>query len=189
MKTKRNTKQWLISLLVLGLICTATTVLAQQNKPRMNPLAPLQRALSAAGAAELSPEQETEIQSLMLQFRENHQRQFEATDLQSAHKAYEEAILNGDSGAAASQAALMANARIEEMVQRQIEVADFAINAIAILDPESGRADALIDQMGTRGFVRLITGLVNRPARAGFGAGLREGPRGGRGLRLGAGVP
>ena len=59
------------------------------------------------------------------------------------------------------------------MVQRQADTAEFAVSVIGILD--AGQMDALTTQMGTRGFVRLILSLANRPGGPGL-VGRQGGP-------------
>jgi hypothetical protein len=181
MKTKRNIKQLLISFLALGLICGAATVLAQRQKPRMNPLGPLNHALVAAGAPELSSAQQSDIEALILEFRNSHQRPSRDTDIQNARLAYENAILKGDIADAASQAALLANAQQNAMVQRDTDAAVFAINVIGILNTDSGQAEALIAQTGATAFVRMVLGLVDRPGG--------PGPRGGHPMSPGVAIP
>lgn len=188
MKTQLNIKTLLIPVLTFGLMCGASTALAQQERPRMDPLAMLERALTAAGAPELSSEQETEIRALITEFRDAHPRPVQNADIPDARKAYEEAILSGDSVGAASQAEAIAKERLDHMVQRQADAAVFAVSTIGILD--SGQVDALTTQMGTRGFVRLILSLANRPGGLGLmgrQGGLRQ--RAGRRLHAGPAIP
>lgn len=188
MKTQMNIKLLFISVLVFGLMCGAAAAQEQPERPRMNVLAPLERALNAAGASELSSEQESEIRALITEFRETHPRPVQNTDIPDARKAYEEAILEGDSNSAAALAESIANERHNNMVQRQADAAVFAVNAIGILD--SGQVDALTTQMGTRGFARLILSLANRPARPGLmGRQGGFGPRAGRRLHAGFAAP
>ena len=188
MKTQMNITLLFISVLVFGLMCGATTALAQQERPGVNPLARLERALEASGASELSSEQESEIRALITEFRDAHPRPVQNADIPDARKAYEEAILKGDSAGAAFQAESIAKERLDHMVQRQADAAVFAVNAIGILD--SGQVDALTTQMGTRGFARLILSLANRPARPGLmGRQGGFGPRAGRRLHAGFASP
>ena len=190
MKTQMNIKPLLISVLALGVMCGASTALAQQEKPRMDPLARLERALTAAGAPELSSEQENEIRALITEFGNAHPRPVQNADIPDARKAYEEAILSGDSTGAAYQAESMAKERLDHMVQRQADVAVFAVNVIGILGVNPGQVDALTTQMGTRGFVRLILSLANRPGGPGLmgrQGGLRQ--RAGRRLHAGPAIP
>jgi hypothetical protein len=167
MKTLMNISLILMPVLVVGLIVGATTALAQMQMPEMNPVAPLNHALQAAGASELSFQQESEISALIQEFRDAHQKPLQNADILNARQAYEEAILEGDSDAAGSQAEIIAKAQLDETVQHQKDAAAFAVKVISILSADSGQADALITQMGTRGFVRLVLGLVDRPGGPG----------------------
>ena len=81
MKKQMNIKTLLISVLTFGLMCGASTALAQQERPRMDPLARLDRAFTAAGAPELSSGQETEIRALITQFRDAHPRPVQNADI------------------------------------------------------------------------------------------------------------
>ncbi len=187
MKKQANIKTLLISALAFGLLCGASTVLAQEEMPGINPLARLERALTAAGAPELSAGQTDEISTLVTDFRDAHPRPVPNSGIPDARMAYEEAILSGDSAGAASQAESIAKEQLDHMVQRQADAAVFAVSAIGILD--SAQVDALTTQMGTRGFVRLILSLANRPGGPGMmgrqgGPGLM-GRQGGRGLMAG----
>jgi hypothetical protein len=167
MKTLMNISLILMPVLVVGLIVGATTALAQMQMPEMNPVAPLNHALRAAGASELSSQQESEIAALILEFRDAHQKSVQNADIADARQAYEEAILDGDSAVAGSQAEFIAKAQLHEIVQHQTDAAAFAVKVIGILSADSGQADVLITQMGTRGFVRLVLGLVDRPGGPG----------------------
>jgi len=178
MKKQLNISLLWIPVLAFGLMFGAATVLAQPEMPGPDVLAPLKHALQAAGAAELTSDQESNIQALIQEFREAHQRPLANADIPDARNAYVEAILNGDSAKAASEAETIAKSRLDAMVQREADAAAFAVNVIGILKAGSGQVDALTTQMGTRGFVRLILSLVNPPGRGGPGRG---GPRAGRG--------
>jgi hypothetical protein len=163
MKTKLHISRILISLLALGLASGTAIALAQPDMPKMEPLVPLKDALTAAGAPELTSAQEDAIETLVTEFRGAHHGPFENEDIQNARAAYEEAILNGDSAAAASQAAILGKAQADSMVQRESDAADFAVNVIRILKEGPGQADALIAQMGSRNFVRMILSLAGGP--------------------------
>lgn len=172
MRSKLHIGRTLIPVLALGLLSGAAVVLAQQGMPGIAPLAPLKNALRIAGTPELTPEQEENIQALIKEFRDTHQRPIQNEDIQNARMAYEEAILKGDLAAAASQAEVLGRYQATEIVQRESDAAAFVINVIGILKADPGQADALISQMGTRGFVRMILSLAGGPGG--------PGPRGGR---------
>jgi hypothetical protein len=175
MKTNLLMSRMLIPALALGLASGVPFVLAQPDMPMRAPLAHLKTALQNAGAQELTTEQENSIEALITEFRNSHQRAVQSEEVKNASAAYEDAILRGDSAAAASQAEILGRAQAAAMVQRESDAASFAINVINILRADPGQADALITQMGTRGFVRMILNLVGGPGRPG---GL--GPRGRR---------
>ncbi len=182
MKTRLHTSRLLIPVLTLGLISGITISAAQQDVPPMDALAPLKAALQAAGASALTSAQESSIQTLITQFRNAHQKPAPNTDIQNARTAYEKAILNGDNATAATQAGIIGNAQAADMVQRETDSASFAIGVIAILKTESGQVDALIAQVGTSGFVRMVLGLAGGrpggfgPRPGGPGPGFGPGP-------------
>jgi hypothetical protein len=163
-----------IALLVLGLASAVPIAAAQQDTSRMNPLAPLKNALNAAGAPGLTAEQESRIQELLKEFRDTHHGPIQNEDILNARTAYEDAILNGDSAAAAAQARILGSAQAAEMVQRESDAADFAINVINILRADPGQADMVIAQIGARDFVRMILRLAGGPGGPG-GPGPRRG--------------
>jgi hypothetical protein len=163
-----------IALLALGFTSAIPIASAQRDMSRMNPLAPLKNALNTAGAPGLTAEQESRIQELLKEFRDAHRGPIQNEDIPNARTAYEDAILNGDSAAAAAQARVLGNAQAAEMVQRESDAADFAINVINILRADPGQADAVIAQIGERDFVRMILRLVGGPVGPG-GPGPRRG--------------
>lgn len=154
--------------ILLAVSLASGIAMAQPARPPMNPLASLKSALESSGAAALTSAQESSIQTLLTEFRNNHLREEPNASLQGARTAYEEAILGGDSGAAAAQAVVIAIAQSEQMVQRESDLADFAINMVAILKTGDGQLAALTTQLGTSGAVRLLTSLAGGPGR-GFG--------------------
>ena len=181
MKKRLHIRYVWIPLLAMGLMSGVPFGLAQPEMPQMEPLAFLKDALQTAGASALTSVQESDIQALITEFRNSHQKPVQNIAVENARVAYENAILSGDNSAAASQAAVLGNAQASEMVQRETDAAVFAINVIAILKTGSGQVDALVAQMGTSGFIRLIQGLAGGPR--GFGpSGGGRGPRGPAGL-------
>jgi hypothetical protein len=91
---------------------------------------------------------------------------------EGARTAYENAILNGDSATAASEAVALSNARAAGMAQREADAAALAIRIIEVLKVDSTtQVDALVTQLGKSGFVRLILSLAGGPG--GFGPGGR----------------
>jgi len=185
MRTRLHVSRLLIPALALGLMSGAAVSMAQPDMPPMDTLAPLKAALDDAGASALSSTQESSINALITEFRNAHQKPAQNTDIQHARMAYENAILNGDSATAETQAGIIGAAQAADMVQRETDTAAFAINVLAALKTGSGQIDALTGQLGKSGFVQLILSLAGGPGRAGGPGGP---PRGG-GPRFGRGGP
>jgi hypothetical protein len=167
MQIKLNIRRFLIAALFLGFMSGMTALQAQSNMPARDPLAILKNALQDAGAPTLTSAQESSIKDLLSAFRSAQQPPPQNTAVQTARAAYETAILNGNSSAAASQASAIAKAQLTDMVQRESEAAVLAINVINVLKTGSGQAPALITKLGESGFVRLVLNLAG--GRGGFG--------------------
>ncbi len=173
MKNRFHTGRLLIPVLLLGLTGGAALAFAQPEMPSTDILARLKNSLQAAGASALTSPQEASINTLIVEFMNSRQDQPQAApDDESARTAYEDAILSGDSATATSEAETLANARAAGMAQREAEAAALAIKIIEVLKVDStAQVDAIVTQLGKRGFVRLILSLAGGPG--GFGPGGR----------------
>jgi hypothetical protein len=164
-----------IMIIALALTIGALSAMAQSKQPPQRPpdgLVQLKEALQSAGAAALTSTQESAIQALVKEFREAHRNPPDAS-LESARKAYESAILSGDSASVATQAQIIANAQAANSVQREIDSAAFAINVLNILKADSTQYSALTAKLTDSGLLRLILNLAGGP-----GGGMRGGPGG-----------
>ncbi len=163
MKTRFHIILLLFSVMALGLPAAFPQAPAKPQVPPIDGLGRLQIALQAAGAPSLAAAQQSGIRTLILEFRKARRNAVLNTALQGARKVYENAILNKDLSTAASQAQIIANAQAEGAVQRETDIAAFAIEVIKILETEPPQVDALINQIGKNGFVRLILSLAGVP--------------------------
>ena len=158
---------------ILALAVMAT---AQPGDPGLDVLFPLKATLLNAGASELTSDQESSILTLINEFRNTHQIPTEDMNIQSAREEYENAILNSDYDTAASQALILADAQAVAMALREKDAAVFAIETIAILKKNSGQYEALIDQVGQNGMVKMVLSLVGGPGNGGPRHGPGEPP-------------
>jgi hypothetical protein len=165
LKSSPHIRRLLVPLLILA--GSAGIVFAQPEMPAFDPLAGLKNALQNAGASALTSDQESSINALLQAYRSTHGKPSPNAVVQAARTAYENAILNGDSAAAASQAAILGNAQASEMAQRETDAAALAISVENVLKTESGQTAALISRMGSSAFVRLLLSLGGGPR--GFG--------------------
>src|SRR5438105_15348318 len=99
----------LASLAVL-LLCAiiGSTALALAQRPQRDALGFLKRAITEANAPALTADQETQLTTLITNFR-NAQPTSPDTALETARTAYDNAILAGDLGTAQMQAQVIAN--------------------------------------------------------------------------------
>lgn len=162
MRSASRCRRLMIAGIVSGVLAISGTGLAQTGQPTYPMLEHLNRVLQDAGAPALTADQESSIITLIENFRSAHRPPADRTVIESARRAYENAILNGDSGAAAAQAAIIAKAEAAHMEQMQTDVAAFAIQVIGTLK-SGGQLDAVIAQIGRSGLVRLAVGLAAGP--------------------------
>ena len=190
--TARTTLGRALALLCL-LAASAPLALAQRG-PQGGPLDFLKRALTDAGAAALTAEQETKLQELSTAYREARKPAGPDEALKAAHEAYDAALLNGDLAGAQAQATLIANQSAQVMAKQLQTQAKYFIDVAAVLK-SGGQWEALKQKFGEDRLVRLLGGPGGgpggpgggRPGGPGFGPGGRgEGPGfGPRGARPG----
>lgn len=178
MKTiKRLLRTSIMSLFCLSVVAGGFLAATAQQPP-MQPdiLAPLKGALSAAGAPALTAQQEVQLRSIVSTYRRDNQPQ-PSTTLQSAHRAYDEAIVMGDLATAQSQAATIATqtaARIRSELQSQ---ANFKIQVIMVLKTNDDQVGFLVKRFGSEGVSRILGALAGG---GGPGGGPGPGPGGPR---------
>jgi cell division septation protein DedD len=173
-----------LTIIVVLVLCLAAAlpVLAQRPGPTFGQgalaqsatapdyLAQLKRALQAAGAAALTPAQETQIDTLITNFRASHTPQTPNTAVQAARAAYDDAILHEQLTAAAAQIPTIVNEMTANASTRLHDRADFAISVVKALN--AAQINALVTKFGTTRTVQLLESLAGGP---GFGPGPRQG--------------
>ena len=182
MKRTRQILAFLAVALLLLCLWVAGPVSAQQPTPgqpgqdfqkQRDPLALLKQELQQAGAPALDSNQEQQLTALVDSFRSNLPRPEGDSALKTAHSNFENAILNGDTNAANSAAAAMAN-EISRMTQTRMQAqAQFGIQALSVLKSNSAQFTALQQRVGTAGLIRILRSLTGGP-----GMFMRVGPGG-----------
>jgi len=157
----------LIPVLVVGLMSSAVLVLAQQDRPPVDELAPLKDAIQLAGVSPLTPAQESSILALIETFKNTHTPS-PSTAAQDARTIYENAILYGDTATAENQGEIIWKNREAEIIQHEKDAAIFAINVISILRTNLGQVEGMILRIGGSRLVKVAISLVERPGDAGF---------------------
>ncbi len=136
-----------------------------------DPLMPLKRALAQANAPELSQDQVTQLTALITSFREQAKPAGPDETLQAAHKAYDDAILNGDLTGAQSAANVIASSIAATTGSRLSLEASYRIQALALIRANEVQYNALLQRFGTEGVSRIVGGLFH-------GGFMRGGPGG-----------
>ncbi len=125
---------------------------------RPNPLAKFKRALSAAGGPDLTDQQGEQLISVIMDFREVRQPERPNTILQSARRAYEDAILAGDLETAQEQADVMADQIASATNAHLQNQAELRISILAVLSGD--QVDSLLQLIGTRGLSNLLRSMT-----------------------------
>ncbi|HZS09050.1 MAG TPA: hypothetical protein VFD58_29715 [Blastocatellia bacterium] len=160
------------ALLLCAVIGSAAITLAQRGQAR-DPLRGLKRALTEAGAAALTADQETQLNTLITNFRNAQPTEPDAA-LEAARGAFEDAILAGDLAAAQAQATTIAN-RIAALKNAELQAeAQFEIAVLGLLR-SGGQLDSLNQKFGADRVLELVESLIGHP----YG----EGPAVGTGRR------
>jgi hypothetical protein len=185
MKTSIPISRLLVPALVIGLMSGTAFASAQPERLSMDELAPLKDAIQLAGVTSLTSAQESNIRALIATFKNTHKPSFIAA-AQEARTTYENAILYGDNATAESQAEIIGKAQAAEMIQREKDVAIFAINVISILRNNPGQVEGLVLRFGGSRIVRLAINFVERqdsssPDPSGFSPTSRGSDPGSRG--------
>jgi hypothetical protein len=185
MKISAHISRLLVPALVMGLMSGAALAPAQPERLSIDELAPLKDAIQLAGVTALTSAQESNIRALIATFKNTHKPSFIAA-AQEARTTYENAILYGDNVTAESQAEIIGKAQAAEMIQREKDVAIFAINVISILRSNPGQVEGLVLRFGGSRIVRLAISFVEKPDSSspdpsGFAPILRSSDPGSRG--------
>jgi hypothetical protein len=136
--------------------------MAARTAVQANPLAGLTRILERAGAPPLSADEQTQLTTLITNFRNANVPQPPNDAVKTAHQNFENAILSGDSSGAASQVAIIVNNQTAEATARMQAQANFAIEVVKVLRA-NGQVDPLLKQIGDAGVVRLAMSLAGGP--------------------------
>lgn len=156
---------------IVGIAGMALAQPGPQRGQERNPLEFLKRAITEASAPALTSEQETQLTTLITNYR-NAQPTEPDEQLKAAHAAYASAILAGDLAAAQAQAAIIANRTAEHSNTRLQAGAKFQIDVLAVLK-SGGQLDPLKQKFGDR-LVGLLGSLAGGPpfgGRPGGGPG------------------
>jgi hypothetical protein len=157
-----------------------------QNTPgtqqQRDPLAFLKQALTKVGASALDSTQETELNTLITNFRNANKPSAPDAAEQAARHAYANAILAKDPTSAtiaADNLASLLSARQRTMLEAE---ASFQIQALTYL--HSDQVAALQSKVGNNGILRVLQsliepgfgpGMMGRPAMSGQGFQMRRG--------------
>lgn len=170
---------WKQSVLTFVALCLGVCALIAQ--PQQRPPAPpqhdvlgaLKHALTEAGAPALSAQQEQQLTDLIETAREN-QPKGPNEAMETAHRAYDNAIVAGNLAAANAQAAIIAQQISTETSTHLQAEAKIKIDALNILKANANQMTALTQRFGTAGLSHLLNSLAGGPGGPG-------GPGGGPG--------
>ena len=139
--------------LVIVLFVFTGALWAQERQSRRSPLRGLKGALRAAGAPQLTSEQEEQLRALLAESR--HGREDRGREgMGDARQAYMEAILNSDSAAAQLQAEIIAEQFAAATVSRLDKETSLKIQFLNLLTQD--QVDAVLERSGTSGLYRLL---------------------------------
>ncbi len=170
---KKNCLGMMVVIFSLLCLLAPAVVLAQTGGPGMrDALAPLKHALSDAGAPALTSNQETQLNALITAYRSARQPQVNTT-LESAERAYEASILNGDNASAQAQADIIANETANVSRTNLKNRAKFEIDVLNVLKTNDDQIGLLSKRIGTAGLSHLLASLAGRGP-----GGFRPGPGG-----------
>jgi Spy/CpxP family protein refolding chaperone len=137
-----------------------------QGVPQRNALGFLQRAIQKSGAPALSSDQQTQLQTLIQNYRSTLSSTGPDAAVQTARQNFEAAVLSGKSTDAEAAADALASAMASNIPKRLRAQADFEVQALAILQPQ---ASALQQELGNNGLFQLLQSLAGGPGMGRFG--------------------
>jgi hypothetical protein len=124
-----------------------------------DPLAGLERALSNAGAPALSEQQETQLKAAIAAFQRSRRSQEPNETLDAARRAFDEAILAGDTAAIQAQTAIIVEqVAMTARANLQAEAA-FKLKVLDILTDD--QVNQLLRRLGTAGLSRILDSLTD----------------------------
>ena len=139
--------------LVIVLFLFTGALWAQERQSRRSPLRGLKGALRAAGAPELTSEQEEQLRALLAESRQSREPGGRE-GMGDARQAYMEAILNSYSAAAQLQADIIADQVAAATVSRLDKETSLKIQFLNLLTQD--QVDAVLERSGTSGLYRLL---------------------------------
>jgi hypothetical protein len=142
---------------------------ATEGQPNPDLLSPLKNALQAAGAPELTTDQETSIKNLIANFRAASRPVPPDGNAQADRLKYDEAILTGDTAAVSAQISKMANHQFSQISARMNAEAAFTMAVAQVLTAD--QVNLLQKRMGSGGIVGMLQSLAGGPGGPGRGAG------------------
>ncbi len=164
------------ALLFCALVAGATMTFAQPGPgghggpggpggPTRDPLGALKRAITQASAPVLTAQEETALNALITAFKAAQPTEPDSA-LETAHEAYEEALIALNLAAAQTQASAIATRQAQLSDARLKAAAKFAIDAQTILK-NGGQLTALTTKFGAERTLHLVQSMVG----GGFGGG------------------
>lgn len=166
-----NKKIYGTAILMLSVMIACASLSLAQPRQNHDPLGSLKRAISQANAPTLTTQQETDLTTLIINYRGAQPTEPDAA-LDAARDAYNAAILAGDLAAAQAQSILIANRSAELTNARLQALAKFEIDVLTILKT-GGQLDALSQKYGADRLLQIVGSLAGGP---GFGGGPGGGP-------------
>lgn len=146
-----------------------------QGPPPRDPLTGLKHALTEAGAPALSTQQEQHLMQLIETARENRPKGPNES-MDTARRAYDNAVIAGNLAAANAQAAIIAQQISTDATAHLQAEAKFKIDALNVLKSNPNQITALAQRFGTAGLSHLLNSLAGGP-----GGGPPPPPNGERG--------
>lgn len=151
----------LLTGLLLVILIGGQWGLGQQPPRPRDSLRVLRVALREAGAPALTGQQEDALRSLLVTYRLSRRPQQQIlAALQAARRAYDEAIVAGDSATAKSQASIIANQTAALIGTTLQDEADVKVGVINILKQNDDQLGLLVKRFGTGGVARLLNALL-----------------------------
>jgi hypothetical protein len=176
-------KAGLVGLTAIALVCMALSgpVWAQMGPggttpPKPDPVAMLNNTLESAGAAQLGPDQQTRLASVVNDYSTAHQPPQKGAgnpDIQAAKKDLEAAILSKNAAAADAAADKLSTQFTGRATSTIRDLARFEIQVLDILTPD--QVNALRTQYGNEGLLRTLGSLAGGWwFHGGFGHGMMQ---------------
>jgi hypothetical protein len=125
----------------------------------------LQMIIQKSGAPALTADQQSQLESLIQNYKATWKSEGPDPAIQSAHKNYENAVLSGDAAAAKAAADALAAAIANNLPRRLEAKAAFEIQAQSILRPQ---IDAMRQEVGNGGIAMILGSLSGGPGMHGM---------------------